>query len=557
MNDFEKKFVQHLPSSFYGTKNNFTDKIGYARNMLHLAEKYLPTYVNEDDIRAIIVPHAGLQFSGLCAASAYQSVLGTGQRVKRIKNIVILSTRHSGKSGILTPNIGHFYYNSTKFKVVNKFYTEFNTYDGITFENSKEFLQEHSLEIQMPFIWNLFQNQDIQILPILVGSLSQAQFFKIAELLNRLNTEDTLWIVTSDLMHVNGNYGYNIEANLTYELIKKESQLAINFIKPIKSSAIALININKNKKHTVCGIHALTLWCAIAKNMKLIGKIASYYTSLHMMHTKMITKEENDILPQVNIKELFYRFKNEISQRQGSVSYLATVYIPEEKLNIYPLDKRLTQYEKYAIYDFVKRIVKYVINNTSNNKLNDAWKTPPPFISGSYLQKLATFITFKNKGQLRGCIGTTSNHNDLLSNIIKYTVNAGFNDGRKGLSKTNPIRLEEFKDGLTIDINLLDSPKLISDVITTMKKVKTNDTILNRWNIGIDGIMIIDKETQKSALFLPSVPNEMNWNKNETLTHLSKKAELLEDDWKKPTVEIYIIPGFEFGSTHMNNKLPI
>lgn len=554
MNHFEKEFAQHLPNSFYGInpKGSFLEKIGYARNLLQMAETYLPTHISEQDIKALIVPHAGLQYSGLCAASAYQSILGQGKRVQKIKNVVVLSTRHSGKSGLLIPNLDHFIYNKTKYKIIDKFYTEFSTYDGITFDNSKEFLEEHSFEIQMPFIWNLFPGGKIKMLPILVGQLTQSQLFKIADLLSRLNTEDTLWIVSGDLMHVNGHFGYNIESNLTHELIRKESQMAINFIQPGKESCLSLINANKTKKHTICGIHALILWTAIAKNMKLIGKVSSYYTSLHTTNTTMIVKEKDDILPKVNIKELFHRFKNEISQRQSSVSYLGMIYLSKEKLNTYPLERRLTRYEKYAIYDFVKRITKHIIHTNPKNKLNEAYKTPPPFVSGSYLQKLAVFITFKNKGELRGCIGTTSNNTDMLSNVIKYTVEAGFNDSRPGLTRTLPIRLSEFKDGLTIDINLLDSPRLISDVIKKGKAIKPNDKILNRWDIDIDGIMLIDKHSNKSALFLPSVANEMGWNKEETLAHLSNKARLMAEDWQKPGVELYIIPGYEFGSKQMN-----
>lgn len=553
MINFEKEFVQHLPNSFYGISKteSFTEKIGYARNYLMMADKYLPSYVDENDVKAIIVPHAGLDYSGLCAGSAYQSLLTSGDRVRKIKNVVILATRHSGKSGILVPNLDHFMYGSTKYKVIDRFYTEFSTYDGITFDNSTEFLNEHSIEIQMPFIWNLFPDGNVKMLPILVGKQTQPQIFKIAELLARLNTQDTLWIISADLMHVNGNYGYEIKSNLTHELIKKESQVAMHFIQPSKDSCIKLANFNTNKPHSICGINALILWTAIAKNMKLIGKLTCYYTSLHITKLENMIVKEN-ILPIVNIKKLFHRFKDEISVREGSVSYLGMIYVPEEKLQQYSLEKRLSRYEKFALYDFVKRITKHVINNNSKNKLKTAYGTHPPFVSGSYLQKLAVFVTFKNKGELRGCIGTTAHDVDLLTNIIKYTVEAGFNDGRSGLTRTYSIQSEEFGDGLTIDINILGPPKLISDIIKKGEKIKPNYKILKRWDLKSQGIMMIDKQTNKSALFLPSVANERGWNKEETLSYLSKKAKLMPEDWKKHHIELYIIPGYEFGSHNMD-----
>jgi AmmeMemoRadiSam system protein B len=179
MNQFEDSFVQHIPNSYYELHDfeNRVNAIFKARKLLLLADDYLHSNVNEHDIKAIFVPHAGFKYSGICAASAYNAVLGNGSRINKIKNIVILSTRHSGKAGILVPNIDYFVYNHHKFRVNNSLYTEFNTINGVIMENDIEFLEEHSIEIQMPFIWNLFVGQNIKYLPILVGQLTNKQIY--------------------------------------------------------------------------------------------------------------------------------------------------------------------------------------------------------------------------------------------------------------------------------------------------------------------------------------------------------------------------------------------
>jgi MEMO1 family protein len=546
--EFADRFVQHLPNSFYGLNNNesLTGAISMTRQLLNLSQEYLPSNIVSSDIKAIIVPHAGLGYSGLCAASAYAAVLGDGSNLKNIKTIVMLSTRHSGKGGLLIPELDYFNYHNKKFKIDNSLYAELSTARGVTIKNDNEFLNEHSLEIQMPFIFNLFAPANVQILPILVGDLTEKQIVKIGNILSLLDLKNTLWIINSDLIHANGEYRYNVECTkLTSELIKLESQYAIHFMKPDKTSYIELMKrYNKHqKKVSICGIYAIALWTYIAGNMELIGKITSYYSSLHMTNLDLITQSNNSIGHNINMDKMFHRFTDETSE-QGCVSYLGAIYISKTSILSNPLNHYLTHYEKYSVVDFVHRIVKNVIKSTSQNKLMVGWKTPPPFISGIYLLKMACFITFKYDMVLRGCIGTTAMQNDLLSNIIKYAVEAGFNDKRPNLTKTNPLTLKEIQHKkLTIDINLLKLPQLISNGGKT-----PNTEIIKLWKIGTDGITIIDNNSNKSALFLPNIADEMNWNRHETLYHLSNKAGLDGNDWKKSNINIYSIPGYEFGT---------
>ena len=563
MTEFEEKFVQHLENSFYGLErdDNIYKTPLIARLLLMMAERDLPSNCDSSDIKAIMVPHAGLSYSGLCAASAYASVLGSGKNLNNIENIVLLGTRHSGNPGILVPNIDYFEYCGHKFQVNNDFYTEYNTTKGITMKNDNEFLEEHSLEIQMPFIWSLFVGKRIKYIPMLVGELTQSELDNISEILSRLNLKKTLWIITSDLMHVNGHHGYEINTNLTKELIKTESQMSLHFVKPEKSSAYSLVSEYRRKKPTICGIHALILWTAIAKNMNLVGKITSYYSSLHITDTNMLTKPKHSINQKFQIEDMFIRFHSE--RRRGSVSYLGLVYITQSDLQKYSIMNRLTHYEKYALHDFATRIIQHLLKTKPVDTLKEAYNTPPPFISGSYMERLGCFITFKNNGKLRGCIGnilyndkeehdidTPGKDNKLLTCIIKNTVNAGFNDTRRGLTKDNPLTLDEFNTWLTIDINILGKPQLISE------KKKRNVEIIDKWRLGIDGILLFDTFDGQSSIFLPSVPIDMEWDKLTTLHHLYIKAydsskknrSPYKNEWNNPNINLYIIHCYEFSN---------
>ncbi|GAG28869.1 unnamed protein product, partial [marine sediment metagenome] len=49
--------------------------------------------------------------------------------------------------------------------------------------------------------------------------------------------------------------------------------------------------------------------------------------------------------------------------------------------------------------------------------------------------------------------------------------------------------------------------------------------------IGTDGVIL--RKYRRSAVFLPQVAPEQGWNLEQTLTHLSQKAGLGADGWKK------------------------
>jgi AmmeMemoRadiSam system protein B/uncharacterized protein (TIGR00296 family) len=544
MGKFEERFVQHIPNSYYGLhkSENKVNAIFTAKKLLLLADEYLHSNVNENDIKAIFVPHAGLKYSGICAASAYNAVLGNGNKIKNIKNIVIMSTRHSGKAGILVPNIDYFVYNHHKFKVNNSLYTEFNTINGVTMENDNEFLEEHSIEIQMPFVWNLFVGQNIRYLPILVGQLTNKQIYDVAKALSKLHTENTLWIISTDLMHANGGYNIQINKNISDTIIMRESKLLMDLVNPNKRTVLEITKKYNATKYSIPGLYVMLLWGAISQDMNFTSRITSYYCSLHISELDIMHKLFSNVY-KFDINILLHRFDE---QKNGCVSYLSMVYIPEKTLHKYPLSKRLSVYEKHAIYDFIKRITNFIASSPIKN-IEQARKVPPPLISGSYLQNMGLFISFKHKEILRGCIGTTSIQNNLLTNIIKYTFEAGFNDCRKNLTKENPITPDEIKDGLIITINLLDLPLLIS------KSNIDNEERIKKWKIGKDGIMMIDKQTNKSAMFLPNVPLKMKWDKENTMIHLSNKAGLTSESWKNKSVQLFVLPGYEFGSSiHFN-----
>jgi AmmeMemoRadiSam system protein A len=120
------------------------------------------------------------------------------------------------------------------------------------------------------------------------------------------------------------------------------------------------------------------------------------------------------------------------------------------------------------------------------------------------------FVTLKQRGKLRGCIGSLAGNFPLGLTTAWMAVQAGVYD-----SRFSPVTLNELP-GLEIEIS----------VMTPMKPVAKPADIV----VGRDGVVI--QKSGRSAVFLPQVATEQRWGLSEMLDNLCVKAGLLEGCWK-------------------------
>ena len=127
-------------------------------------------------------------------------------------------------------------------------------------------------------------------------------------------------------------------------------------------------------------------------------------------------------------------------------------------------------------------------------------------------EKCATFVTFKNKGRLRGCIGCLEAYEPMYLSVHRSASNAA-QDPR---FVYQPIGLSELPQ-IEIHVSLLSPRREIRSV--------------DEFKIGAHGICM--EKGRDHAVYLPEVAVEQNWTKEETLTSLSEKAGLPGDAWKE------------------------
>jgi AmmeMemoRadiSam system protein A len=124
---------------------------------------------------------------------------------------------------------------------------------------------------------------------------------------------------------------------------------------------------------------------------------------------------------------------------------------------------------------------------------------------------MATFVTLKLNGDLRGCIGSLAPVEALYRSVHNNAVNAALRDPR-----FTPVQTRELSH-LEVDVSLL-SP--IRDIPSFAD-----------FKLGRQGIIL--EKGRYRAVYLPEVAPEQGWTVEETLTSLSHKAGLPADAWRE------------------------
>ena len=131
------------------------------------------------------------------------------------------------------------------------------------------------------------------------------------------------------------------------------------------------------------------------------------------------------------------------------------------------------------------------------------------------------FVTLKNAGILRGCIGQFTSDKPLIELIRDMAVAASTRDARFYFDQITPAEI----DDLEIEISILS-------------ELKETDNPLSL-RLGIDGIYIVNGPS--SGCFLPQVATEAGWTEQQFLSHCcAHKAQLDPEAWKDDNTTVYL-----------------
>ena len=144
--------------------------------------------------KAIIVPHAGYVYSGPIAASAFAQLIPAKNKIRRV---VLLGPCHRvALSGLATSSADYFATPLGSIAIDRELSDQLVRLPQVQ-EFDQTHAQEHSLEVQLPFLQEVLD--EFTLLPLVVGDASSADVHDVLEAV--WGGDETLIVISSDLSH--------------------------------------------------------------------------------------------------------------------------------------------------------------------------------------------------------------------------------------------------------------------------------------------------------------------------------------------------------------------
>lgn len=245
-----------------------------------------------EPIVAAVVPHAGWVFSGELAAKAFKAI----QQVnKNVDTFVLFGAAHRYLD--ITPAVDSS----------DQWETPLGTID-IDTELAAEIVkcgavadasahrQEHSIEVQVPFIQKLFPNAKIVPVIIPVAGFNVRFGTKIGELIHSKTDKHIVCVASTDLTHYGPRYGFCPEGVGPAALKWASEVNDTEFIDLTLEMEPQLLMESALDKGNACGPAAVATVIAAAKAMgRICGVLLGHTTSYDVMLQKFNQKSEESV----------------------------------------------------------------------------------------------------------------------------------------------------------------------------------------------------------------------------------------------------------------------
>jgi len=438
----------------------------------------------DGQIFAIISPHAGYQFSGPVAAYGFKLVQN-----QNIKTVIIIGFSHRkffdgiavyAKGAWRTP-LGQIDIDET---LADKI---ISANPRIRFEPGL-FDEENSIEMQIPFVQAALK--DVRIVPIAFGTQGYGDAEILADVLAEAlkGRDDYLIVASTDLSHY---HPYEEANSIDRRLVATLTMMKGKTLYDEAGAGIC----------ELCGVMPVTATLLTAEKMGFDKiKILKYANSGDTFGDK----------------SKVVGYVSAAVYKEGSGSQGAGAAVPEnQKKEELPMlndsqRKRLLQIARESITSYVK-----------DRKRKD-FTEKDPILN----QSMGAFVTLRENGNLRGCIGNMVGQGPLYRTVADMAVEAATGDPRFPTLSTGEIE--------KIDIEI--------SVLSPLKKVASHE------EIKIPGHGVLVRCPTGGGVYLPQVAVECGWNKEEFLTSLcGEKAGIAPDAWKKPGTDLYVFTAEVFG----------
>lgn len=452
------------PETLNKTLRGYLDAVPETENKTPFAEP--PT--------ALIVPHAGYRYSGQVAAHAY----------KRLQNasfdtVFIIAPSHRVRFPGVSVYDGAGYRTPLGVVPIDRETTAalMQSDDRIRFVPEAH-AQEHSLEIQLPFLQTVLG--DFQLVPLVMGDQGlDACRWLAAKAAAAAKGKSALIVASTDLSH------YHF-----YEAAKKLDKVVLDRI-----AAFDPEGLNRRLASGECEACGGGPMAAAMMAARHLG--ADVAQVLHYANSGDVTGDKSRV-----------------------VGYMAAAFWNsghKERSEKHSENQRLSEKNGPGLSEAEKTLLHKIARESIVARLKGQSLPKYDIPSPALKETRGAFVTLKKNGRLRGCIGHIVGRLPIADTVREMAQAAAFEDPR-----FPPVTPSELDD-LEIEISAM----------TPLKEIGSIDEI----QVGPHGLYITNG--RRSGLLLPQVAAEYGWDRQTFLEQTCRKAGLPKDAWKASGTKIF------------------
>jgi AmmeMemoRadiSam system protein B/AmmeMemoRadiSam system protein A len=430
-----------------------------------------------DPILAVVAPHAGYQYSGPVAAFTYAALKG-----RKFSRVVVIAPSHYEAFDFTSIYDGDAYATPLGTVGVDKAFAMQLAKMSPTMRLSSQGHiptakgAEHALEVELPWLQRVLG--DFQLVPVVMGDQSYESSRALGVALAKLiQGSDTLILASSDLSHYH-----------QYDEAVKIDHKTLNALR-----AWDYFSMSRNFEARIweaCGGAPIVAAMIAAERMG-----ANQALVLKYANSGDITGDHSRV-----------------------VGYSADVFLKTPGNKSAESQFSLNSHEKSELLSLARKSTEYAVQKG---------KPYEPTASSSEVlnQERGAFVTLREAGELRGCIGYTSAAKPLYMTVRDTATLAALRD-----SRFRPVSASELPQ-LQYEISVLSPLRRVLDI----RQIK----------VGQHGLLM--KNGAYEGLLLPQVPVEEKWDRQKFLEETCAKAGMRSNCWKDENTDIFMFTAVVFG----------
>lgn len=436
----------------------------------------LPALPEKDELLAIISPHAGLSYSGKVAAAAWKFAARAA-----LDAVILIGISHRAPFRGATVYGGAGYESPLGVLPVDRELARLLLDHGdgaVLSQGFDEGYPENSIELQVPFMQVLLPG--LSFVPVTMGSQDRGTCDALASAIIaavKRTGRKILLAASSDFSHFHG-----------YDRATKMDLATLDFIE--KLNAAGLHDSIERGDSEACGYGPIRATMTVAEAWGCDS-----------------------------VRVLMYENSGDVTgDRSGVVGYAAVALMRSAEMT--GKNVELSETEEQELIAIARESIKHALAGSP---------FPGNRVKGKGLREpRGAFVTLKQRGALRGCIGYIHPVKPLYETVADAARAAALDDPR-----FTSLTSGELKD-VDIEVSVLEPLRRI----TAAAEIEP----------GRHGLYIT--RGSRSGLLLPQVAREHHWDTITFLEETCIKAGLPPDSWRDSETAIYVFSARVIGEGH-------